>query len=333
MTVTPPPNHPIQLEIGREAALMLSNASLGLFGLYIVAVLADAVPIKLLDPLWLLTLAAALGNGISIPLAGLAFLHVASFIAPDIKNIESRRITCSRLARFAVIGFLLLLPLIGFANLRGIRNVAIGNQRDLAVISNRAKEISSQIQLAASPLDLQARMAKLQGPTIPNSQLSRPLGELKQESLKVVQSMSAGYKNQVKGPFSEEFIPIYKQSLRSMAMALLGAFSFAAMAWNPLTNKSMLNAFSASFSKPARPNAILAAIGNKINGLINERKQYANKAELRSQLKSQKKDAERQALIRKRDVQRTLEAQRKEAAARERKRLKEQQEEQKRRNR
>ena len=318
------PEQQVQMSIGREVATILSNISLGLFGLYIVLVLTDAVPIRLLDPLWLLTLSASLGNGISIPLVGLAFLHLAAFIAPGVKNIESRRIFCSRLAGFAALGFLLLLPLIGYANWRGIRNITISNRQDLAVITNRAKEITYQIQTASTPLELQARMAKLQGPIIPNSQLSRPLADLKQESLKVVQFLTAGYKNRVKGPSAQEYMPIYKQSLRSMAMALLGAFSFAAGTWNPINNKSLLSTFLASFAKSPKPNSFVLAIRNKIKNIIQTFKRDANRAEQQSIYKLQKKEAEKQASRRKRDIQRSLEAQRKEAAARERKRLQDQ---------
>ena len=318
------PEQQVQLVIGRQVATILANISLGLFGLYFVLVLSDAVPIRLLDPLWLLTVSASLGNAISIPLVGLAFLHLAAFIAPGVKNIESRRIFCSRLAGFAALGFLLLLPLIGYANWRGIRNVNISNRQNLAVITNRAKEITNQIQTATTPLELQARMAKLQGPIIPNSQLSRPLADLKQESLKVVQLLTAGYKNQVKGPSSQEYMPIYKQSLKSMAMALLGAFSFAAGAWNPINNKSLLSNFLTFFAKSPEPNPYLVAIRNKIKAIIQAFKRDANRAEQQSIHKLKKKEADQQASRRKRDIQRNLEAQRKEAAARERKRLQEQ---------
>ena len=107
-------------------------------------------------------------------------------------------------------------------------------------------------------------------------------------------------------------------------MALLGAFSFAAGTWNPINNKSLFSTFLASFAKSPKPNSFVLAIRNKIKNIIQTFKRDANRAEQQSIYKLQKKEAEKQASRRKRDIQRSLEAQRKEAAARERKRLQDQ---------
>ena len=52
-------------------------------------------------------------------------MHLASGFDPDSQLITSRRNLSARLAAWAALGFLMLLPLIGYANWRGIKNIEL----------------------------------------------------------------------------------------------------------------------------------------------------------------------------------------------------------------
>lgn len=322
------PDPEVRIGVGRGVGAILSDMSLGLFALYIILVLADVLPIRLIDPLWLISFAGSLCNTLTIPLAGLAFLHVAAALAPGSKSIEARRIVCGRLAAIAALGFLLLLPLLGYANWRGIENVRLANQRNVVLLSKRTTQLAQQISSASTPLELQSRMVKLQGPLIPDAALGRPLSEVKREALAVINAAQKSFKNQIKGPFSQEFLPIYKQSIRSMAIALAGAFCFSAGAWNPQQSTTVLQSLLASFGKtPFWPGSLMRLIGKKLENLKRSTSKDAVEAQRLSEWRRRLKESDRakkqvdwSKSLREREMKRNLAQQRKLSQQRERQR-------------
>lgn len=314
--------------VGRGVGKILSDISLGLFSLYIILVLADVLPVRLLDPLWLITFAGSLCNSLTIPLAGLAFLHVAAVLAPDSQSVVARRIVCGRLAAFAALGFLLLLPLLGYANWKGIENVRQANEKISALLAKRTSLFNQQVSSAATTLELQSRMVQLQGPRIPDAALARPLSEVKREVLSIVRNTNQSLRNQVKSPFAKEFLPIYKQSIRFVAIAMVGAFCFAAGAWQPQKSTTVLQSFLASFGRsPLNPSLMMGFIRKQSENLKRSTSTDATAAQRlaewrRRQKESDraKKQAERSQSLRDRDMKRNLAQQRKLSQQREKQR-------------
>jgi len=66
------------------------GSSLALFAAYLVLVGFDLLPPRILDPLWMISFAGTLCNSMTIPLAGLVFLHGAAALAPLSNPIQSR---------------------------------------------------------------------------------------------------------------------------------------------------------------------------------------------------------------------------------------------------
>jgi hypothetical protein len=313
-----------------KVGLILSNLSIGLFALYLVYVIFDILPFRLLDPVWMITFASALCNSSSIPLAGLAFMHLSTAFNPDSQLIKSRRNLSARLAAWAALGFLMLLPLIGYANWRGIRNIELTNKANIATINAKANQLKDQISQASTQRDLQERMAKFQGPALPNEALNMPLEQLKRQSLAVVQSSAKAFETKIPGPFTEQYMPIYKLSLRAAAISLVAAVGFAAGAWNPRTNMTALNSIASLFKvSPYKSGSIFNVFTSKIKGVQKDSQNKnieANRLyELRNNARNIEKLRRQQDLMQKRNI----EKQRKAAVAREKRRLQEERKAQK----
>jgi hypothetical protein len=179
----------------------------------------------------------------TIPLAGLVFLHGAAALAPLSKPIQSRREFFSRLARWAAVGFLLLLPLLAFANLSGINNINQSNRVDSARIKQNADRLAGAIGSATSAKDLQSRLQQLGGPALPDSELNQPLPLLKKQAQSLINQVVTASMGQLRNPGAEQYRPIYLTSAKSALLALCGAVGFAALSWSSDRKRSMLRRF------------------------------------------------------------------------------------------
>jgi len=280
----------------------------------------------------MITFATALCNSASIALAGLALVHLAVGLNPESQSIRSRRDICARLAAWAALGFLMLLPLIGYANWKGIRNIEITNKINVSSINKKANELSTQIVQASSQKDLQERMAKFQGPALPNESLALPLDELKKQTLAFVQSSAKAFVVKTAGPFSEQYMPIYKQSLRAAALSFVAALSFAAGTRNPRTNTTVLNSIASLFSaSPLRSGSIYNVLTDKLRAIGKDFQNKKNQANRLDDLRANSRNAQKIRRQQEHLQKQSLEKQRKAVAARDKKRLLEEREAQKRR--
>lgn len=328
------PKPSIKDDISNSVGLILGNLATGLFALYLIFVLSDIFPIRLLDPLWMITLAGSLCNTSSIALSGLGLVHLASALNPSSLPLYSRRIFCSRFAAWAALGFLMLLPLIGYANWKGIRNIEAANKANIAAINRKANELKTQIMQASTQRDLQERMAKFQGPTLPNEVLALPLEQLKKQSLASVRASENAFENKTAGPFSDEYLPIYKQSLRAAALGLVAALSFAAGAWNPKTNTTALNSITSLFTiSPSKSSSILSLLVGKLQALKQSNVNDKVQSERLSLFRTRQQNSENAKKVREREIKLNLEKQRRLAAAWEKKRLQAERQAKKRRER
>jgi hypothetical protein len=165
-------------------------------------------------------------------------------------------------------------------------------------------------------------MAKFQGPALPNEALNMPLEQLKQQSLAVIQSSAKAFEMKTLGPFTEQYMPIYKQSLRAAAISLIVAFSFAACAWNPRTNTTVLNSITSLFRiSPSKSSSILGLLVGKFKALKKSNVKDKAESERFSMLRTRQKDSDSARQVKEREMKRNLENQRRLAAAREKKRL------------
>ena len=281
---------------------MLSDLGLGLIALYLVILGFDILPPRILDPLWMLTTASALCNNISIPLLGMASLHLAAFLAPINNRIQGRQAFFSRLALWACLGFLLLLPVIGFANWRGIRNVSTSNTQTVAQVKRNADRLISQIEAASSPKDLQLRLGRLQGPVLPDSQLNQPLPLLKKQALTLVNRVLNQYLSSIPTPKSDVYTEIYRQSLRTALMAVLAAIMTASLAWDPRSSNSILRQLLNSESPLIK--SLILRPQQQLTSFVKDFKVKKAHTEGRSALRRQSEDLLRQQKQAKQEAER-----------------------------
>ena len=155
-------------------------------------------------------------------------------------SIQARRNFFGSIARWAMLGFLFLLPLIGYATWAGSNAIKIQNEIQINTAKNTNDNLVKFIGLATSPSELQAGLIALNGPNIPNQLLDKPLPLLKKQALLIVNQAYESFLLGVKNRGSEQFIPLYSQALKAFMLSILGAVASAALSWNPLKQQSML---------------------------------------------------------------------------------------------
>lgn len=317
-------------QIADAAARMILTASFGLFAIYAVVVCSESFPLRLLDPVWIITAATSLANAVSIPLVGVSLAHVAAALAPLDSVIALRRRLISRLSALAALGFLLLLPLLGFAIWKGVSNVNQGARLQAVALNRAAGKLIQAIDQAASPQDLQQRMVSLQGPPINDRDLVRPLAELKQTQKQIINQLVPNLIGQIPKPTSDTYKPLYVTALRSALLSLVSSLAFASLAYDPLKNQTLLQRLISSQSAglPGQQReGLFSTIGKQLNRFKRSTSTDAAAAQRladwrRRQKESDraKKQAERSKSLRDREMKRNLAQQRKLSEQRERQR-------------
>ena len=127
------------------------------------------LPLEILDSRWQVRVISALLGSSSLPLIGVVLMLLANYIDEEFSPFGSNVRLIRRLAGFAAIGFLLLIPLQITAGTR-LLNQQSGNEvGQLKVLQGAADSIRS----ANNEEDLKNALRKLPG--APNN-LNRPLG-------------------------------------------------------------------------------------------------------------------------------------------------------------
>ena len=234
-----------------KLASLLLNLAYALFAVFLVIIVVEAVPLRMLDPDWIITLSLNLVNAVTIPLVGLGLVHLAAHIASDSRfQMIQRRL--SRLASWAAVSFFLLLPLLALLVFLNGQKIERSNAFQKDQIEQKAKQIRKAVVGAQTPKELQSAMVALQGPRIDSADLNQPLPQIKEKILAFIDQARSSFLAQQKGPYAKEYLPVLKQVLRIALLSLVSGFGFAALAWNPKTNKSLLTTWLEAFRSLAR---------------------------------------------------------------------------------
>lgn len=239
----------------------LVAAALATFALFLVDVVADVLPPQPQDPLWLLKVATAFVNVLTIPVAGVLFLHLAAALAPLADLGQQYRTWASRIATSLALVFLLLLPLLGFATWRGITNVQTAVQQRAEQVNRNADRVRAAIRKASTPRELQQLMVEQRGPSVSDADFNIPLARLKESKLQLVNQVQFYYTSQIPSLKTNAYEPILLQTLRTTLLALAGSTGFAALAWGPKRQQSLLRFILDTGNK------FNAGIANKFNAL------------------------------------------------------------------
>jgi hypothetical protein len=221
----------VQKDNANLVAWILANVAIGLFLFFVVVVAPQIVPIRLNDPAWVLSSADSLTRFMFYPLVGLLLLRIGAALAVPYRRVHARSRFFSRLALFAVIGYLLLVPLIGFANWRMVRMIQQRQQLQSKRLNTNSQLLYQAIDAATSAKDLQLRFQAIGAPPLPEALINQPFVNLKKQAKEFISQVSSATKFRATTPASPEVMRIYWQSIQVVLLALLSAFCFFCASW------------------------------------------------------------------------------------------------------
>jgi hypothetical protein len=142
-----------------DFADILQWAALALFIVFLAILLAAMLPLQILDSRWQVRVISALLGSASLPLMGVVLMMLSNYLDDGVSPFGSKIALLRRLAGFAAIGFLLLIPLQIAAGSR-LLNQQSGNEvGQLKVLQRSADAIRS----ATNEADLKNALRQLPG--------------------------------------------------------------------------------------------------------------------------------------------------------------------------
>ncbi len=207
---------------------VLQAASLSLFGIFLVSVILRALPPRILDPLWQVSLTTALLDMGGYALLGVVVLTIAHLLEPDDGPLLRllRRVT--RLCGVAALGYLLLLPLLLSALVRDYQQVERLSQRQQRSISQQELRLSKAIASSQSRDELLGTVQRFNAPALGSFLLSpAPLETQRAQAQELLSSTVANARRQAGAVSPASLQSILLNNLRLLLLALVFAFGFS----------------------------------------------------------------------------------------------------------
>lgn len=208
-----------------------------LFIVFLAQVLFALFPIALLQPQWMVRFSAALRGTASLPLLATAILMLAikmdEAVSPGAKHLHLVR----RIATFAALGFLLLIPLQSYGVVRTINSQVEQRQGEL----NRVVAAANQLQQANTEQQLRAAIRAIPG----GEQLAnRPLGAdvqtVKTSLLARIRPTVKRLENQLKESRDKALENLILPLARDAVICAAYALGFAGMGHNKIGKPTLL---------------------------------------------------------------------------------------------
>ena len=220
---------PTPVSTDPSLAGVLEALSLGLLGIFLAAVVVGAWPPKILDPQWQLGFTANLINNGSLALLGALLTPLALAFHPGSNRLRARRNAFRQWALAAAIGFLLLIPLQGFAGWKLYRTVTSNVEQQSGQSARKLADIRQAIATATSPQEIQTRLQQLAGnnAVLSPSQLRTPINQLRQELLAGADQAANRLQQRIEAQSSFKPDRLIKETIRIVISALFYAACFA----------------------------------------------------------------------------------------------------------
>lgn len=221
----------------------LSQAGVALLAVYIVILLGALWPIQLIQPEFQLKIGSQLINSAPIALIGLAMIHLAATLDAGDPVLRERRRRAAALAVVAVLGFLLLIPLLSVASWRQLHAQARLQRSELRRAESQLKAFRRVLADSKSPAELDRRFQALQGPRLDASDRSQPMPLLRSRVGNLLDQLSTQLerkRNQLPALAPPRKLP---EILRTALGALALAGGFAALARRPGVDVSLLDEY------------------------------------------------------------------------------------------
>jgi hypothetical protein len=221
--------------------------------LYLLQVVSAFLPTRLLEPGWQLGVANAFINNGFLALLGLSLVHLAAYLAPSNPRLARRRDDFASWALIAVLGFLLLIPLQGYALWRVISNVNAQQQNRLGTVSGRLSTLRQAISTAPTTQELQRRLAALKAPPLNAADLAQPLPKLRKSMLDSVDRTEIRARDQLKGLPATDVWQLAQAGVRSVLSALVLVIGFASFSRRRGWESTLLQRWLGRFQQRRRP--------------------------------------------------------------------------------
>ena len=160
-----------------DFADILQWVALALFIVFLAILLAAMLPLEILDSRWQVRVISALLGSASLPLIGVVLILLANYLDDGVSPFADKIGLFRRLAGFAAIGFLLLIPLQITAGSRLLNQQSGDEVGQLKVLQRAADSIRSANneadlknalrQLPGAPANLDLSLIHISEPTRP----------------------------------------------------------------------------------------------------------------------------------------------------------------------
>jgi len=210
-----------------------------LFLIYIVVLLGAILPLRLLDPGWQVNCVNQLIWNAHLPLIGLGLVHLAVSFDPLSPSLVRHRDQVARAALPVALGFLLTVPLLGFASLQGrsaMAPMAAGHTKAL----RQLEAIRFAVDSARSADEMEQRLARLGAPALLAADAALPLPRLKTKLQADLATARRAISLHMASPPPPSLGSLVQQHLRTVVMALAFAFAFLSGAQGPRSLRSPL---------------------------------------------------------------------------------------------
>jgi hypothetical protein len=207
-------------------AEILQWVALALFIVFLAIILAAMLPLEILDSRWQVRVISALLGSSSLPLIGVVLMLLANYLDDEFRPFGDKIRLLRRLAGFAAIGFLLLIPLQITAGSR-LLNQQSGNEvAQLKVLQGAADAIRS----ANTEADLKNALRRLPGaPNNLNRPLAAPLPQVKSAVISRLDPAVKRLQNQVEEAKKDRLQKALGIWIRDAGMAAGYAIGFSGL--------------------------------------------------------------------------------------------------------
>lgn len=225
MSPSPPPSTVPSGSLPR----LLEALSIVLLAVFLAAVLSTALPPRLLDPQWQLGFTEVLINNASLALIGALLLPLSRGFDSARKQMRGRWNAFRRSALAASLGFLLLVPLQGYAGWRFYTTVTASQQQQTSQASEKLADLRQAITTATTHDELQVRVRKLFGQNagLSPAELRTPMGELRPMLLARAQQAANQLMQRVEAQAAVKPDRLVKETIRITVSAIAYAIGFA----------------------------------------------------------------------------------------------------------
>jgi len=218
----------------------LTALALGLCGLFVASILPLVLPLRLLEPQWQLQISRTLTTHGGVALLGCGLLHLAADLHPQSPRLIRLRSTMAALALPASLGFVLLIPLNGWALSQGSGPLDSGQVAEQRQAAQRIDLLRRTILEAQTPIELKQRFDALNLPVVQERDLARPLADLRRSLLRQLQRANEQLRRRYRAQAPPSGRHRFQEGAQVMLPALVLALGFASMAQQPMAQEPLL---------------------------------------------------------------------------------------------